>query len=61
MNEIFTAAMMDNSPSLFSSRFLQEVTTHASTLAVSPLRPNGLNDLDENLSCIEPSLSDSYL
>ena len=45
MTEPFTAAMMDQSPSLLSSRFLQEVTTHASTLAVSPLRPNGLNDL----------------
>ena len=48
MTEPFTAAIMDQldqSPSLLSSRFLQEVTTHASTLAVSPLRPNGLNDL----------------
>ena len=53
MNEIFTATMMDSSPSLFSSRFLQEVTTHASTLAVSPLRPNGLNDLDVCQSSIE--------
>ena len=45
MNEPFTATMMDASPSLHSSRFLQELVTHASTLAVSPLRPNGLNDL----------------
>ena len=45
MTEPFTAEMMDQSPSLLSSRFLQEVTTYASTLAVSPLRPNGLNDL----------------
>ena len=37
--------MMEKSLSLHSSRFIQELTTHASTLAVSPLRPNGLNDL----------------
>ena len=36
---------MDKSPSLHSSRFIQELTTQASTLAVSLLRPNGLNDL----------------
>ena len=53
MNEIFTAEMMDKSPSLLSSGFIQEVTTHASTLAVSPFRPNGLNDLHV---CV-PSLS----
>ena len=45
MNEPLTATMMDRSPSLLSSRFLQEIVTHAATLAVSPLRPNGLNDL----------------
>ena len=45
MTEPFTAEMMDKSPSLLSSRFIQDVITHASTLAVSPLRPNGLNDL----------------
>ena len=45
MSEPFTAKMMDQSQSLLSSRFIQEVTTHATTLAVSPLRPNGLNDL----------------
>ena len=47
MNEPFSATMMDKSPSLNSSRFLQELVTvtHAATLAVSPLRPNGLNDL----------------
>ena len=45
MTHIFTADMMDQSPSLHSSRFIQELTTHASTLAVSPFRPNGLNDL----------------
>ena len=45
MSEPFTAAMMEKSPSLHSSRFIQELTTHASTLAVNPLRPNGLNDL----------------
>ena len=36
---------MDKLPSLHSSRFIQELTTQASTLAVSPHRPNGLNDL----------------
>ena len=45
MTHVFTANMMDKSPSLHSSRFIQELTTQASTLAVSPLRPNGLNDL----------------
>ena len=45
MTDLFTAKMMDASPSLHSSRFIQELVTHASTLAVSPLRPNGLNDL----------------
>ena len=53
MTEPFTAEMMDESPSLLSSRFLQEVTTYVSTLAVSLLRPNGLNDLHE---CV-PSLA----
>lgn len=52
MNDIFTASMMDEFPSLYSSRFLQEVNTHAATLAVSPLRPNGLNDLDACLPTI---------
>ena len=42
MSEPFTAAMMEKSPSLHFSRFIQELTTHAPTLAVSP---NGLNDL----------------
>ena len=45
MNDIFSAANMDIS--------LQEVYTHAATLAVSPLRPNGLNDFDNSLSTIE--------
>ena len=57
MNEIFSASMMDESPSLFSSRFLQEVYTHAATLAVSPLRPNGLNDLNVCLSTIDFALA----
>ena len=46
MNETFSAEKMDINPSLLSSRFLQEVHTHTATLAVGPLRPNGLNDLD---------------
>ena len=45
MKHVFTADMMDKSPSLHSSRFIQELITQAPTLAVSPLRPNGLNDL----------------
>ena len=45
MTHVFTADIMDKLPSLHSSRFIQELTTQASTLAVSPLRPNGLNDL----------------
>lgn len=57
MNDIFSASMMDESPSLFSSRFLQEVNTQAATLAVSPLRPNGLNDLDICMSTIAFALA----
>ena len=40
--------MMDLNPSLNSSGFFQAIITHSATLAVSvsPLRPNGLNDLD---------------
>ena len=53
MNEIFTADMMDKSPSLLSSRFLQDVHIHAASSAVSSLRPNGLNDLDVCLNTIE--------
>ena len=45
MTHLFTADMMDKSPFLHSSRFIQELTTQASTLAASPLHPNGLNDL----------------
>ena len=44
---------MDISLSLLSSRFLLEVHTHAATLAVSPLRSNGLNDHDVCLPTIE--------
>ena len=53
MTHVFTADMMDKSPSLHSSRFIQGLTTQALTLAVRPLRRNGLN----NLHVCVPSLA----
>ena len=49
----FTADMMDLNPSLHSPCFFQAIMTYSATLAVSPLRPNGLNDLDVCLSSLE--------
>ena len=53
VNETFSAEKMDINPSLLSFRFLQEVHTHTAALAVSLLRPNGLNDLDVYLPTLD--------
>ena len=57
MPVLFSADMMDLNPSLNSSGFFQAILSHSATLAVSPLRPNGLNDLDVCLSTLEWSFA----
>ena len=57
MPVLFSAEMMDLNPSLNSSGFFQAILSHSATLAVSPLRPNGLNDLDVCLSTLEWTLA----